>query len=103
MANSNSTFDGTLLGYLGRVILGAIITICTFGICYPWALCLLYGWKIDHTIVDGRRLKFTGSAMGLFGHWIKWFLLCIVTLGIYSFWLFIALERWKAENTTFAN
>ncbi len=103
MAYPNSTFDGGLLGYIGRVILGAILTVFTLGICYPWALCLLYGWKIDHTIVEGRRLKFTGSAIGLFGHWIKWFLLTLITFGFYSFWVFIALERWKAENTTFAN
>ncbi len=102
MAYPNSTFDGTLLGYIGRIILGTILTVFTLGICFPWALCMIYGWKIDHTIVEGRRLKFNGTALGLFGHWIKWFLLCIVTLGIYSFWLFIALERWKAENTTFA-
>ncbi len=102
MAYPHSTFDGTLLGYCGRVVAGTLLTVFTLGICFPWALCMIYGWKIDHTIVEGKRLKFTGSALGLFGHWIKWLLLCIVTFGIYSFWLFIALERWKAENTTFA-
>jgi len=98
----NSYFDGGLLSFIGWSILGVIVTVFTLGICFPWALCMIYGWKINHTVVEGRRLKFQGSAIGLFGNWIKWFLLCIITLGIYSFWLFIALEKWKAKNTTFA-
>lgn len=99
----NSYFDGGLLQLIGWTLLGAIITLCTIGICYPWALCMVYGWKINHTVIEGRRLKFNGSAIGLFGSWIKWLLLCIITLGIYSFWLGIALEKWKVKNTTFAN
>ena len=99
--SEQSYFDGGLLSWIGWNILGFLITICTLGICYPWALCLVYGWKINHTVVEGRRLQFNGSAIGLFGHWIKWFFFCIITLGIYSFWLNIALEKWKVKNTTF--
>ena len=98
-----SYFDGGLLSFIGWSILGTIITICTLGICFPWALCMVYRWKIDHTVINGKRLKFTGTAIGLFGLWIKWFLLCIITLGIYAFWIFISLEKWKVKNTTFAN
>lgn len=101
--SGESYFDGGLFQWIGWNIIGALVTGFTFGICYPWALCMVYGWKINHTVVNGRRLKFTGSAIGLFGNWIKWLLLCIFTLGIYSFWLGIALEKWKAKNTTFAN
>ncbi|MCL2035506.1 MAG: YjgN family protein [Oscillospiraceae bacterium] len=103
MATQDSYFDGGLAGYIGWSILGFFVTMITLGICYPWALCMIYGWKINHTVVQGRRLKFKGTAMGLFGHWIKWLLLCIITLGIYSFRLFIALEKWKVKNTVFAD
>jgi uncharacterized membrane protein YjgN (DUF898 family) len=96
-----SYFDGGLLQLIGWTILGWIITSITLGLGYPWALCKVYGWKINHTVIEGKRLKFTGSAMNLFGHWIKWILLCIITLGIYGFWLGIALEKWKVENTIF--
>jgi len=98
-----SRFDGGLLGLVGWSILGYLVTICTFGICFPWALVMVYGWKVNHTIIEGRRLVFRGSAIGLFGNWIKWLFLCIITLGIYSFWLGIALEKWKVKNTFFAN
>ena len=98
-----SYFDGGLLSYIGWIILGTIVTLVTIGIAYPWALCMVYGWKINHTVVNGKRLRFTGTGIGLFGNWIKWFLLTIITCGIYSFWLFIALEKWKVKNTIFEN
>jgi uncharacterized membrane protein YjgN (DUF898 family) len=99
----NSYFDGGLLQLIGYSILGFFVTIITLGICYPWALCMKYGWKINHTVVEGKRLKFDGTALGLFGNWIKWLFLCIIILGIYSLWLIIALEKWKVKNTTFTN
>ena len=98
-----SYFDGGLLQLIGWSILGFIVTFLTLGIGYPWALCMVYGWRINHTVINGKRLKFTGSAVGLFGNWIKWLFLCVITLGIYSFWLRIALEKWKVKNTKFVN
>ncbi|WP_223879779.1 DUF898 domain-containing protein [Paenibacillus spiritus] len=96
-----SYFDGGLLQYIGWSILGALVTICTLGICSPWALVMIYRWKIEHTVIDGRRQTFDGTAMQLFGNWMKWWLLCIVTIGIYSFWLNIKLEQWRVKHTHF--
>jgi uncharacterized membrane protein YjgN (DUF898 family) len=97
----SSYFDGGLLTYIGWIILGFLVTVVTLGICFPWALCMVYGWKINHTVIEGKRLRFNGSAVSLFGHWLLWLLLTIITLGIYSFWVFIALEKWKVRNTSF--
>ena len=97
-----SYFDGGLLQFIGWSILGWLITVLTLGICAPWAITMIYGWQVNHTIIDGRRLQFNGSAIGLFGHWIKWLVLIVITLGIYGFWVFIKLEDWKTRNTTFA-
>lgn len=99
----DSYFDGGLLQWIGWYILGVLITAVTCGICFPWAVCLIYRWKINHTVVEGRRLQFNGKAIGLFGTWIKWILLTIITIGIYSFWIPISLEKWRVKNTTFAN
>lgn len=96
-----SYFDGGLLELIGWSILGGLITFITLGICYPWALCMVYGWKINHTVVEGKRLHFIGTATDLFVNWIKWFFLCLITFGIYSFWLGVALEKWKVKNTVF--
>lgn len=98
-----SFFDGGLFGLIGWSILGIIVIVCSLGILYPWALCMVYGWKINHTVIEGHRMQFNGSAIGLFGHWVKWFLLILVTLGIYAFWVSIKLDDWKAKHTTFAN
>ncbi len=99
---ADSYFDGRLLQLVGWQLLGFFITILTLGICYPWALCKVYGWKINHTVIEGRRLTFNGTAIGLFGLWIKWFLLSLITLGIYSFWVRISLEKWRVKHTKFA-
>ena len=64
---------------------------------------MFYGWKINHTVIEGKKLKFNDTAMGLFGNWIKWLLLIVVTFGIYAFWVHIKLEQWKVKNTTFLN
>lgn len=88
---------------IGWTILGSLVTIATLGICYPWALTMIYGWKINHTVIEVHRLQFTGSAIGLFGQWLKWLLLSILTLGIYSFWVRIKLMDWKASQTSFRN
>lgn len=89
-----SYFDGGLLQLIGWKLLGALVTICTLGVCYPWAVCTVYRWEISHTVIEGHRLEFTGTALGLFG-------LCIITLGIYSFWVGISLRKWKVRHTRF--
>ncbi len=99
----NSYFDGGLLQLIGWRILGALVTILTLGICFPWAVCMVYGWETRHTVINGHRLGFDGNGAQLFGNWIKWLLLTIVTLGIYGFWVGIALKKWKTKHTFMAN
>ncbi|EES90390.1 conserved hypothetical protein [Clostridium phage D-1873] len=35
---------------------------------------MVFGWKINHTVINGRRLKFKGRTVGLFRNWIKYLL-----------------------------
>lgn len=97
-----SYFDGGLLQLIGWRLLGALVTICTLGICYPWAVCMVYRWETRHTVIDGHRLEFDGTALGLFGLWLKWWILSIITLGIYGFWVCISIRKWKVKHTRFA-
>lgn len=90
---NDSYFDGGLLQLIGYRLLGLVITIVSFGILTPIAICLVYNWETKHTVIEGRRLRFDGTAIGLFGSWIKWLLLTIITIGIYNFWLTIALKK----------
>ena len=59
---NNSYFDGGLLQLIGWKLLGGLVTTITLGICYPWAVCMVYNWETKHTVIEGRRLKFTGTA-----------------------------------------
>jgi uncharacterized membrane protein YjgN (DUF898 family) len=99
--SKNFTFDGGAATYLGVGILAFLITFCTFGLFYPYALVLMQRWKARHTYINGVKLEFNGTAVGLFGNWIKWFLLCIITFGIYGFWVYPRMQKWIVEHTDF--
>ncbi len=101
--DNKSYFDGGLLQLVGWRILGFLLTVCTLGICYPFALCMMYGWETKHTVVNGHRLVFDGNGLQLWGKWIIWLLLSVITLGIYSFWVGISMRKWKVSHTHFAD
>ena len=101
--NEESYFDGGLLQLIGWSILGFIVTACTLGICYPWAICMKLRWEAKHTVVNGHRLILDGSAVQLFGNWIKWWFFTIITIGIYGFWVGIAMMKWKTKHLHFEN
>lgn len=101
--DNKSYFDGGLLQLVGWRILGFLLTVCTLGICYPFALCMMYGWETKHTVVNGHRLFFDGNGLQLWGKWIIWLLLSVITLGIYSFWVGISMRKWKVSHTHFAD
>lgn len=42
---NKSYFDGGLLQLIGWRLLGIVITVCTLGICFPWAFCMIYNWE----------------------------------------------------------
>ena len=60
-----SYFDGGLLQLIGWKILGFLVTFFTLGICYPWSVCMIYGWETKHTVINGKRLGFDGKAIQL--------------------------------------
>jgi uncharacterized membrane protein YjgN (DUF898 family) len=94
-------FDGGAATYVGTALLGALITICTVGFCYPFALVLRERWRAKHSYIDGFPLVFTGSATALLGNWIKWCFLILITCGIYLLWVGPRISRWKWEHTDF--
>jgi uncharacterized membrane protein YjgN (DUF898 family) len=95
-------FRGGAGTWFGTQILGVLITICTVGICYPFAVVLVERWRAKNTYLYGRQLQFIGTGWGIFGLWIKWSLLSIITLGIYTFWVYPRLMQWKVEKTVYA-
>ena len=84
---TDSYFDGKFIEYLGYKLLAFLITVVTLTIAKPWADKLILDYKINHTVYNGKRLRFEGKGTSLFVQRFKWILLTILTLGIYSFWI----------------
>jgi uncharacterized membrane protein YjgN (DUF898 family) len=95
-------FDGGAGSFLLIGIGSVLLVIVTLGIAVPWAVAMYYRWQTNHTIINGRRLRFNGSGGSLFGHYIKWWVLTIITLGIYGFWVWPRMTRWVVEHQDFA-
>lgn len=97
----DSYFDGKLLELIGYRILAIIITVFTLTIASAWAEKLLIAYKIDHTVYNGKRLKFEGTGASLFVQRFKWIFFTIITFGIYSLWIPIKKEKWVVSNIHF--
>ncbi len=103
MGDQESYFDGGFFGYIGHQILFGLISFFSFGIAVPWALCMMKRWEVNHTVVNGRRLKFTGTGGQLFGKYILGVFLSIITFGIYSIWFGLSIEKWAVSHTVYAD
>ncbi len=97
--NNKSKFTGNFISYFGWSCLGIFITIFSFGILFPAALCLMDNYKISHTVYDGQELEFSGNVWSLFLNWIKWIVLSIITLGIYTIILKVSIIKWEVKHT----
>ena len=98
---TDSYFDGSLIELIGWKLLTFLITIITFGIGAPWGACMIYSYQINHTVYNGKRLKFEGTGGDLFVNIFKWVLLSIITLGIYTLFIPIRKTKWVISNIHF--
>jgi len=97
-----SYFDGTTLQLICWRLLGWLLGIVTLGIGAAWAHCMVLRWEINHTVVNGQRLRFDGKGHQLLGRWLLWGLLTLITLGIYAIFIPVRMEKWCASHTRFA-
>ena len=81
------------LGILGLI---ALIALCC-GLAGTTTITTR--WTVHHTIINGKRLRFTGKAIQLFGNSVKWIFLTIITLGIYGLWVSIKYKKWEVKHT----
>ena len=96
--SENTYFDGKMLQWLGWTLLGELVTLVTVGICFPIYWGWIEKWKLNHTVVNGYRLRLTRGGGRLVGRWLLWMLLSIITLFIFSLWIPKKMERWKVAN-----
>ena len=102
-STEGSCFDGNFWQRLGWTIVARFLTVITLGLAYPAAVCMLLRWECKHTVINGRRLKFTGTGAQLFGKYILWWLLTIVTFGIFGIWLGLNMKKWTVKHTVYAD
>jgi len=104
-----SIFDGSFWHLVGLYIGGFLLCLITLGIAFPWVYCWFTKWRINNTVVSGKRLQFNGAGIELLGHFIlKGWLLGIIlgplTLGLYWIYYFnVSLRKWEVKNTTFSD
>ena len=103
LITGESFFNGRLIQHIGWSLLAFLLTIITAFIALPWAACMLYRWEINHTFIQGHKLKFTGKGSQLLGRWLLWMLLTILTATIFALWIPIFLKKWKVSHTVFVD
>ena len=99
--NTSSYFDGKILDLLALKMLEATITALSLGIARPWILCFVNKYKYNHTVLNGRRLKFEGKGEDLFFLMFRWYFFTIITCGIYALVIPANEARWIAEHLHF--
>jgi uncharacterized membrane protein YjgN (DUF898 family) len=104
-----SYFDGGFWHLIGLCIGGGLLCLITLGIAFPWVDCWVIRWRVNHTVVDGKRLQFNGTGLSLFGHyilrgWLLGLILGPLTLGLYTIYYFcVSLRKWETKNTNIVN
>ena len=102
-SSKNFSFDSGAGSYTPTALIGWFITLISFGLAYPWALCMFHKWRTKHHIIDGVRLKFYGTGFSSIFVWIIWWFLSLITFGFYILWVIPSLNKWVVEHTDYAD
>ena len=124
-----SRFDGNMWQMIGWQFVCVAITVFSLGIAYPWGACFLYRWEAEHSIINGKRIRFTGAGGNLFLLYLKLYLgfvgmllgilvLIVAFSGIpfislllslcafaiillFGSYVLLRIKRWRIEHTEF--
>jgi hypothetical protein len=103
MAYGKFEFSGTGISCLWLFIWTTVLSIITFGLCFPWTTSAFMRWITENTTINGKQLCFKGTGLGFFANWLLLLVLTIITFGIYMPWGICRINRWIINNTYFAN
>lgn len=102
---SRSSWRGIHFGYRGdrkeflqEFIIGALITISTFGIYYFWFVVKIRKYIFGHLRFGSISFAYNGGGTDYFRLNLKGYFLTFITLGIYSFWYVRDLFRFFVDN-----
>lgn len=97
----DSYFDGKMLDLMACNFFRIVLTVMTLGLGVAWGECFYLKYKLNHTVLNGKRLKFIGDGSELFVEQFKWNFLTLVTFGIYGFFVPVKKKDWIISNIQF--
>lgn len=97
-------FNGTGGELFGKLFVGWLLTMITFGIYTPWFMASMTNYLYSKTLFHGStrgkvKMEFTGKGGELFVLFLVGYLLTLVTLGIYAPWFIVKVMRYMADNS----
>jgi uncharacterized membrane protein YjgN (DUF898 family) len=92
-------FTGTGGKLFVTYLVNILLTMITFGIYLPWAICAFTRYFVDNTEAmteDGTRYRghFDGTGGALFVKFLIGYLLTLITFGIYAPWFVCTLQKY---------
>jgi uncharacterized membrane protein YjgN (DUF898 family) len=98
-------YSGTGGEMLGKLLVGAILSVLTLGLYSPWFVVGLCKYVFSRTTIKttastNLKLEFNGSGGRLFVIYVVGYWLSLLTIGIYAAWLLNDAIRFFSENST---
>ena len=97
------SFRGSVAGFLGVYIPGALLTVVTLGIYYPFFHANVRRFLVEGTHFGNRPFEFTGSGADLLPRHLLLYVALPLTLGLYGFWHVAHRQRYYWEHTSFGS
>src|SRR5574344_783767 len=92
--SANSYYDESLLAYVGFEVLYFLMGLLSAGLLSPLTVYLSASRRVQHTVINGKRLCFDGKIHQIYGRFFVWVFLSLVTLFIYTFFVGIEIRKW---------
>lgn len=96
------SFRGKLKECLGTYLGGALLTLVTLGVYYPWFHNRMRSYWVNNTYFGNTPFRYQANAKPLLGSFLLAILLTIPTLYLVWFWFSAKLHRFDWAHTQFA-
>lgn len=96
------SFRGRTGAFVRLFVFGALLSVITFGLYYPFFYNNMWRFLIGNTYFGTKRFEFDGSGADLIGRFLLAMVLTPLTLGVYWFWFAAYRQRYMWARTSFA-
>lgn len=96
------SFRGAARNFVRVFVPGALLTLITLGLYYPFFQNNIRRFLVDHSYYGATAFGYDGKGRDLFGPFLLAVVLSVLTLGVYGFWFSAYLQRYFFGHTSFA-